>query len=326
MEIKAETKVGFFVFLSATIAVIFILSIGGSSFKKSYTYHAFFADVSGLKLKTPVKYGGRSVGVVDNIEFVDFSSDTIYRVDFKVERQIKIRSGSKASIATSGFIGDAFLSISPGKEKKSLEDNDTTATISPDIVTEVGEKDKYLKDNATLETEKSIGLSEIMKLAQDAVGRIDSALNNILGEESSDKVAKILENVNDASADLKILVKKAHSIVDEGKPHLTATTENLEDFSGNLMAIVRDNKDDIRKTITNLKGTSQALNDRVDPILVKLDGLITELKQISGDNKGDIRVLIQDLNATGKNFKEFSEDIKKNPWKLLAKPRQKKKK
>ena len=32
-------------------------------------------------------------------------------------------------------------------------------------------------------------------------------------------------------------------------------------------------------------------------------------------------VVYNDLKATAANFKEFSEDIKKHPWKVLAKPR-----
>jgi len=63
-----------------------------------------------------------------------------------------------------------------------------------------------------------------------------------------------------------------------------------------------------------------------EAISANLDKTLTEFKQLAsnvncmvGDNKEKIDSMMSDLETTAVNFKEFSEDIKKHPWKLLSK-------
>ncbi|MCX5716609.1 MAG: hypothetical protein NTV07_07210 [Candidatus Omnitrophica bacterium] len=62
-----------------------------------------------------------------------------------------------------------------------------------------------------------------------------------------------------------------------------------------------------------------------------LDGGIADLRKLTQDvdetltgNRGKIDEIIANMNETSKNFKEFSDDIKHNPWKLLMKTKEKK--
>jgi phospholipid/cholesterol/gamma-HCH transport system substrate-binding protein len=71
--------------------------------------------------------------------------------------------------------------------------------------------------------------------------------------------------------------------------------------------------------------------DKAMGIANNLDAGIEDLRKLTKDvdmtlveNRAKIDELIGNMNETGKNFKEFSEDIKKNPWKLLIKTKEKK--
>jgi len=72
--------------------------------------------------------------------------------------------------------------------------------------------------------------------------------------------------------------------------------------------------------------------DKAMEIADNLNGGISDLRQLTQnvnstlfDNKGQIDGIVQNMNETSKNFKEFSDDIKSHPWKLLIKTRENKK-
>ncbi len=65
---------------------------------------------------------------------------------------------------------------------------------------------------------------------------------------------------------------------------------------------------------------------RADAIAVNLDRALTELKKLTesvtgvvSENKSKLDNITANLEETSVNFKEFSADIKKSPWKLLMK-------
>ena len=65
---------------------------------------------------------------------------------------------------------------------------------------------------------------------------------------------------------------------------------------------------------------------QVDTIAGSLDKTLAEFRDLTSnvnglvkDNRTKIDSLLVNMEQTAVNFKEFSEDIKKNPWKLLSK-------
>jgi phospholipid/cholesterol/gamma-HCH transport system substrate-binding protein len=57
-----------------------------------------------------------------------------------------------------------------------------------------------------------------------------------------------------------------------------------------------------------------------------INSLILTLNSTVDDNKGGISNIIKNLESTSKNFEEFSADLKKHPWKLLFRSKEKTKK
>jgi len=55
---------------------------------------------------------------------------------------------------------------------------------------------------------------------------------------------------------------------------------------------------------------------QVNKLLVNLDGTVS-------DNKASVSQIVKNLETTSKNFEEFSDDIKRHPWKLLIKTKEK---
>ena len=58
---------------------------------------------------------------------------------------------------------------------------------------------------------------------------------------------------------------------------------------------------------------------KADAIADNLDKTLVQVKSLVADNKAKVDNIAANLEQTTANFKEFSEDIKEHPWKLLMK-------
>lgn len=64
---------------------------------------------------------------------------------------------------------------------------------------------------------------------------------------------------------------------------------------------------------------ADAISENLDKTLVEVKELAQNVTGVVKDNKSRIDNIAVNLEQTSANFKEFSEDIKKHPWKLLIK-------
>ncbi len=68
--------------------------------------------------------------------------------------------------------------------------------------------------------------------------------------------------------------------------------------------------------------TGKTLAARLDSGIQDLQKLINHTDSLLVDNKDDIKVTISNLRDTSESFKEFSDDIRRNPWKLIMKQKE----
>lgn len=74
--------------------------------------------------------------------------------------------------------------------------------------------------------------------------------------------------------------------------------------------------------IEELIETGRTLAARIDSGVQDLQKLVNHADGVLVDNKDDIRATIVNLKDTSENFKEFSDDIRRNPWKLIMKQKE----
>jgi len=73
----------------------------------------------------------------------------------------------------------------------------------------------------------------------------------------------------------------------------------------NLNTMVEENRATLKSAIANF-----------DKVLVNANGVVSE-------NKDSLARTIQNFETTSQNFEEFSDDLKRNPWKLLFRVKEK---
>ena len=113
---RLELWVGIFMLagISALLVLAFkVANLQSFGSNESYTLKAHFDNIGGLKVRSPVKVGGVTVGEVTAI---NLDKETyIPMVTLSINKKFGyFPETSSASILTSGLLGEQYLGISPG--------------------------------------------------------------------------------------------------------------------------------------------------------------------------------------------------------------------
>jgi phospholipid/cholesterol/gamma-HCH transport system substrate-binding protein len=196
-----EIKTGLVVVAALAVAVFFWLRT--SNFRSEvYQLKTYFSHAGGIKENSIVALSGIEVGRVTAATFVYEPDRTRVELILMIDQKAKVRDDAIAYIGSTGFVGDAYIGITPGNSEN------------------------FLKPNSVVVSEDPI--------------------------------------------EMRLLMKRA---------------------------------DDIAK---------------------KLDLVLGDVKTLVSDNRAKVDNIVSNLEQTTINFNEFSDDIKKHPWKLLMKGKEKK--
>lgn len=148
--------VGFFVALGMAAVVFLALKVANqSSFHSppSYQITAYFTNIGGLKLRSPVKSAGVVVGRVTDIKLDTKSYQA--QVTMQVEKQYQFSVDSSASIITSGLLGEQYVGLDVGAEEELLKEGDVIELTSSALLLEklIGEFGLNKAASATTEGE-----------------------------------------------------------------------------------------------------------------------------------------------------------------------------
>jgi phospholipid/cholesterol/gamma-HCH transport system substrate-binding protein len=126
-----EISVGLFVIVGGLAVTYLSLTLGGLRIghERRYTVNARFASVGELKVGDPVKLAGVTVGEVTKITLADFAA----RTELALVDDLKLPTDTIASIKTSGLLGDAYVSLSPGAAQADLRPGAQISRTEPAI-------------------------------------------------------------------------------------------------------------------------------------------------------------------------------------------------
>jgi phospholipid/cholesterol/gamma-HCH transport system substrate-binding protein len=120
-----EIMVG--VFVVAGMAALFMLAMKVSNIStlndnNGYEVTAYFDNVGGLKVRSPVTASGVNVGRVAAIRYDDKLFEAL--VTLKLNRNYHLPVDSSASIFTSGLLGEQYVGLEPGGATDDLKNGD----------------------------------------------------------------------------------------------------------------------------------------------------------------------------------------------------------
>lgn len=142
---KTEILVG--VFVVATIVALVFLALRVASNTditrgSSYTLTAKFDNIGGLKVRSPVKIGGVTVGRVSNIYLQGEYYEPTVEIQISTAYDA-LPETSTVSVLTSGLLGEQYLGIEPG--------------FIDDGVMMLQDGDRFMNTNSAMVLEELIG-------------------------------------------------------------------------------------------------------------------------------------------------------------------------
>jgi phospholipid/cholesterol/gamma-HCH transport system substrate-binding protein len=127
-------------FVVAGMASLLMLSMKVSNISvftetEGYEIKANFANIGGLKVRSPVTMAGVVVGRVSKIDFDSETYEAVVTLTIQ-DRYANIPEDTSASIFTAGLLGEQYIGLEPGGSMDYLAQGDTIELTQPALVLE----------------------------------------------------------------------------------------------------------------------------------------------------------------------------------------------
>jgi len=119
-----ETIIGFLTIITSLLFITFAYNKLGnfSDVKNSYPITANFQNVEGIFEGSDVMLAGIKVGSVEKLTLDKTSFFAI--IALRINNDVKLPKDTQAAVATSGLLGNKFISLTPGAADEELVAND----------------------------------------------------------------------------------------------------------------------------------------------------------------------------------------------------------
>lgn len=128
------------VFVAIGLGALFLLAMEVSNLtefreqKTGYRLHARFSNIGTLKVRSPVKIAGVTIGRVADVRLDPDLYEAV--VEMRIQPQYRLPDDSIASIYTSGLLGEQYIAIEAGGSPEYLKDGDEIEITQSALVLE----------------------------------------------------------------------------------------------------------------------------------------------------------------------------------------------
>ena len=302
-----QVLVGLFVLIALSALFVTVFTMSGAAGKSTTRFHAYFTFAGGLEPGATVRYaGGPKIGRVDSVQ-LDRQDPTRLDVVFSIQSDLPVKVDSNVKIMSMSPLGDNHVEIFPGSQQAPRA---ASGALLPSL--------KYVDFNAL-----TAQLDDLNPQAQELLRNL-----NDRASEVKDTIARVNDLLGPQNrANLAATLANARGIMEENRPQVRATLQNVNEVSGKLQPLL----DDFRKTSAE---ANQALThidvmvgeNRTDvrQAVVELRRTLTNMTDASARidqtldlNSENIDELLDNLRHVTENLKEFTSTIKARPYTLI---------
>lgn len=298
MKIRKEVRIGIFAVLILLLLYCGVNFLKGRDlWNRNMTYYAYFDNVSGLQLSSPIIIKGISVGQVTGITFRP-DLDNRVEVRFDVKSEYRIPDDSFVRLYTNGLMGGKAFEIELGKSAETLPDGATIRAESRPGLFEIdgSEVDYYKEQIGALINSLDLTLSSLNKLLNENSEQIAGAFVGLRkGAESfarkGEEIGQIVDHINTVTATLA-----------DGSERIDSTLTNLEQVSGELAdAQLGQTMEDLGRAV-----------EEVNRLLAAANSPEGSLNRFLSDS-----ALYDSLTQASSNLSALLRDVKENPQRYV---------
>ncbi len=145
MKFSNEIKAGLVIIAAVAVGFMFFGKTATLPAEK-YLMKTYFIYAGDLKTDAVVKLSGIEVGRLKEINFV-YTPDTKVECIIEVDASAKVRADSIAYVGTAGFVGDAYIGITPGSSETFAKSGDVLVSEDPVQMRLIMKKADSIADN-----------------------------------------------------------------------------------------------------------------------------------------------------------------------------------
>jgi phospholipid/cholesterol/gamma-HCH transport system substrate-binding protein len=247
---KNNIVVGLFVLLSLAILLFGVYFLKEAKpGQKTDTYRILFDQVSTLQGGDPVKVNGVAAGKVDDIDL----DGTRVRVTVKLRRGIRIPKDSDVRIQNIGLMGERQIGILLGKAGEAYA------------------------PGALLEGSLDAGIAEAMGIAGEVFVEAETLVKSLRAVmDSTVGRPEFVSTFNNLVRQTEDVSVRLGGFLEEIDPKVKSSLSNLEDASSQVKIILKDQEEPVRDIIANGQEVSARLKDVVE----KADRVAEEMNRL----------------------------------------------
>ncbi|MBI5810552.1 MAG: MCE family protein [Deltaproteobacteria bacterium] len=311
-----EMKVGLMALsaLAGIILVIVLIGLEKDIFTKKASVRFVAEGGAGFIEGMPVKLSGFKIGRLKTVELTE-GANVMATVLINRKYRRWVRDGSKARLSKEGFIGDAFIEITPGNP------------YGPETA-----------DNGMIPFERAGGMEEIISAARpvleevkeiihylnDPNGDIKATLANIRGFSSglADTRTEMRGALSEAGMAIREVRALAGKISKESGPMLEESQSAIRNIEGLTLRL-----DPVIGNIEKVSAEAASAANRLPALAGRLEKTLDNVKGITDILSAEapvMREMINDAGAAASDTKAAVKGIRESwPVRLLSPPRKK---
>ncbi len=339
---SSEIKAGFFIFVSFLVLCAMIFSLGNikERFKPQKKLKIAFAFTGGLELGAQVRYAGLAVGRVSGISLLDAKgkpgADRVL-VEAAVDPAIDIKKNSTAMIKTAGLMGSLYVDIRPGSARApSLAEGELLEGAESfefakigDIMTEFVRQverftniaDVLVADSKGAISKLEESLSAINQVVSENRGSIHSNLRNM--EKVTAELAALMDRdkgqLRETLSRISSVAEKTDKVLTDKEQSIYEIIDQMRHMTRELELLLVDNRPGVTSMVRAIEADSHRLSGKIEAVAADIGEAVGQTNGVLAENRRNVMELVRNLKETSSALKEFSDEIKRNPWKLVRK-------
>lgn len=258
MAMKREVKVGIFITVFFILLIVFMIFVGDmlAIFKSpGYRIYAVFDSALGLEKSASVKMAGIKIGMVEDIALDGRQA----RVTMSILPEYQIPSGSKATLASLGVLGEKYVEIVPSQENT------------------------FYPPEAVMDSLPSVSFDQLGSLIMSMGGEIKKAVNSVnhaLEKDLGPNLNRALVNLESLTGELDGLVKENRAAVHQTVVTTNETISNINQQVEKVAASLQETVSEINSLVKENRSGVQNNLQKLEEALGNLEGTLTTLRQI----------------------------------------------
>ncbi|HKI62131.1 MAG TPA: MlaD family protein [Mariprofundaceae bacterium] len=281
-----QARLGAFVLLAMVLLVFATGKVGNMIWFKqqSHIVETEFDDLLGLDIQAPVRMAGVKVGIVQDILL--HNNKALVRI--ALNPGVHLPASTRASIVGRGLVGEKNLALT-------AKDGDTELLPDGALIPSdpAGDINTFIS--------KSSGVTEDL---QTLAHSLAEALG---GENGRHSLLELISEANKAVTELATLIE-------ENRQHIARAAKGFGDTGEDISKLTRDHRDDMDRLLVLLPET--AANGR--DFFKEGTATMRDMHEMLVENRENLYRIMFELRKASENLEAFSDDVRRNPWKVLS--------